>query len=208
MSLAWLWGLVHVRRLWAGALLTVLSVVAAMAWFDASYSLRVAAGPARGVGSAELFPVVLAALLPAVCLPDFDARERMAGMRARMVHSLLSLMMLAIPLAVFAAWYLTVRWQVPSQRLPPVPDFFGNLLAAAVFGLVACLVVGRFAGPVTTLTAYAVGVALQQAFPQALLSMQFSTGVSWHTNWWLTAGLLLLAGAMDFGWHSTPLPDR
>lgn len=203
----WFWGLFHVRRLWLGLLLTGVSVAGTATWYDVGFSFRVTTSPPRGVGSPELFATVLAALLPAACLPSFDARERLSVLRARVVHSVVSAALLAGPLLVFAAWYLSVRWHAPSQRLPPADSFLGNVAAAASIGLLSCLLLGRFLGPVVTLVAYYAAVVYQQAFPSALLSTQSSTGVVWYTNWWLTAILVAGALAVDFLRHSVPFRD-
>jgi hypothetical protein len=198
-------GLWHVRRLWVAPVLTTAMVAAAWQFYDIGFRVQpVVEEVVRAVGAPEVFGALTAALLPALCLPTFNGRERLAGRGARWTHTTVSAVLLLAPLLVLYAWYQSVRWHVPSQALPPVHHFAGNFLLMASWGLLAALCVGPRLGPVTTVVAYAGLVMAQQAWPGSPIATQFSVGKHWATNWWLTAGCCLFALTVDHLLRSVP----
>ncbi|AYY13762.1 hypothetical protein EF847_14735 [Actinobacteria bacterium YIM 96077] len=180
-------------------------IISAWLFYDISVRVQPAIGRlARGVGTPELLGASLAALLPAVCVPAFDAREKAATLTARITHTFISATFLIAPLLVIHAWYQSVRFHVPSQTLPPAWDLAGNVLLAGSIGVVSTLIVGPRVGPLVTLLAYSGFVVAQQAWPESVLTKHFSTGKDWTTNWWLTAGICVCAIALDYLLCSVP----
>lgn len=199
-------GLWHVRHLWTAPLVTLSMAAAAWVYYD---DINVRVQPvihelARNVGAPEFFAAVAAALLPPLCVPTYNGRERLAGPRSRRTHTLVSALLLIAPSVVFYAWYQSVRWHVPTYALPAAYWFTGNLLLMASLGLLSTLLAGQRLGPVLSLSLYAGFVVGQQAWPGSVLATQFSTAVRWTTNWWLTAAVCLVALAVDQRLRSVP----
>jgi hypothetical protein len=193
----WVPGLIRVRRLALGCSLTVSLAIAGWVLYDIRIALQTDMHePVRFVAAPELFAVVLAALLPAICVPQFDGRELMAVSRSRRLHTLVSASLLLHPLVILVTWYLSVRFHAPTQALPAVHHFAGNLLLAASVGLVLTLALGTRLGPPVTLLAYLGFLLLQQSWPSSVLATHFSTATRWRTDWWLIAAILGAAVAI------------
>jgi hypothetical protein len=201
----WMPGLVRVRRLTLGSSLTALLAVAGWVLYDVRIAVQIQMHEVvRFVAAPELFGVVLAAVLPAVCIPQFNARERIATTRARRTHTLVSATLLLHPLVVFITWYKSVQFHAPTQILPPAHHFAGNMLLAAALGLVLSMALGVRLGPPATLLAYLAFLVIQQSWPASVLGRHFSTATDWRTDWWLVA--VIVGAAVAITHHSASNP--
>jgi hypothetical protein len=160
--------------------------------------------PVRGVGIAEIVGVALASVLPAITIPRFDGRELTATMSARLGHLAFSAVTLAAPLAVLPIWYWTIIVGHPSSKLPPVHGLIGNITAFSCLGAILCLALGPLICAVATPVLFSGFVVAQQALPGSFLTTEFAAGRSWHTNYWITATMVLLTLTLSWRMRSNP----
>ena len=198
-------GLVHVRHLGAALVMVIPLLIATWYFYDIVAMVQVDVHQlARFVGAPELFGAVVAALAPAVCVPAFDARERMAVNSARRLHTLVSAGIVLAPLLVLFMWYAAIRVEAPLQVLPPLHDFAGNFVLMGCVGLGSKLAFGTRWGPPATLAACYGLLGLQQLWPASLLATAFSTATRWNTNWSVAAAVYGTTVALDYMLSSVP----
>lgn len=179
--------------------------LATWTFFDIAARVQVDVGqPVRYVGTAELFAAIVAALLPAICVPTFNARERMAVTAARRTHTSISAALALAPLLVLGVWYLSVRVHAPLQDLPPLHEFTGNFVLIGALGLASTLALGPRLGPPATLAACYALAGLQQVWPDSVLATAFSTATRWNTTWWMVAAVYGAAITADYLLRSVP----
>lgn len=164
--------------------------------------------PPRGVGTPEIVAVALASVLPAITTPRFDGRELTACLSARLGHLAYSTATLAAPLAVLPTWYWTITATHPGDQLPPLAGLIGNVVAFSCIGAVLCLVFGPLVSAAATPALFAGFVVAQQALPDSVLTTEFATGRSWHTNYWITITMALLTLALSWRMRGVPWPNR
>ncbi|MFY1686326.1 hypothetical protein [Plantactinospora sp. WMMB782] len=164
--------------------------------------------PARGVGTPEIVAVALASVLPAITVPRFDSRELTAGLSARIGHLAYSGATLAAPLTVLPTWYWVIGLSHPEEEFPPLHGLIGNVVVFACLGAILCLTLGPLASVVVTPALFAGFVVAQHAAPNSLLTDEFATGRSWHTNYLVTVAMVLLTLALGWRLHAIPRPNR
>ncbi|MBX7266939.1 hypothetical protein KIF24_13475 [Micromonospora sp. Llam7] len=164
--------------------------------------------PPRGVGTPEIVAVALASVLPAITIPQFHGREFTARLSARLGHMAYSVATLAAPLAVLPAWYLAIILRHPGEQFPPLHGLIGNVAAFSCIGAILCLALGPLASAVVTPALFAGFVVAQHAVPNSVLTDEFATGRSWHTNYWVTTAIALLTLALTWHLRGIPRPDR
>lgn len=164
--------------------------------------------PPRGVGTPEIVAVALASVLPAITIPRFDARELTAGRSARLGHLAFSTVTLGAPLAVLPTWAWAVTLSQPDERLPPLQGLIGNIVAFSCVGAVLCLALGPMGSAAATPALFAGFVLAQHALPDSVLTSEFATGRSWHTNYWITIGMVLLTLVLSWWMRGIPWPHR
>ena len=202
-------GLWHVR----GGLLAATVLVAALLFTVVFPELviRVSAVfdlPPRGVGTPEIVAVALASVLPAITNPRFDGRELTACLSARLGHLASSTVTLAAPLAVLPVWYWAVSTSQPDERLPPLHGLIGNVATFSCIAAILCLALGPLLSAAATPALFAGFVVAQQALPDSVLTSEFATGRSWHTNYWITIAMALLTLALSWRMRGIPWPNR
>lgn len=202
-------GLWHVR----GGPLAV-TVVAVALLFTVAFpelSLQVSAVfdlQARGVGTPEIVAVALASVLPAITVPRFDGRELTAHLSARLGHLAYSAVTLAAPLAVLPIWFWTITTSHPDDQFPPLHGLIGNVATFSCIGTILCLTLGPMVSAAATPALFAGFVLAQHALPNSVLTNEFATGRSWHTNYWITTAMVLLTLALSWRLRGIPWPDR
>ncbi len=164
--------------------------------------------PSRGLGTPEIIAVALASLLPAITIPRFDGRELTATMPARLGHFVFSTVTLAAPLAVLPIWYWTIIVAHPGSKLPPAHGLIGNITAYSCIGAILCLTLGPLICAVATPILFAGFLTAQQALPGSILATEFSTGRSWHTNYWITTAMVLLTLTLSWRMRGIPWLNR
>lgn len=164
--------------------------------------------PPRGVGTPEIVAVALASVLPAITTPRFDGRELTARRSARLGHLAYSTVTLAAPLAVLPIWYWTITASHPDEQFPPLHGLIGNVAAFSCIGAILCLALGPLVSAAATPALFAGFVATQHALPSSVLTSEFATGRSWHTNYWITAAMALLTLALSWRVRGIPFPNR
>ncbi|MEE6306312.1 hypothetical protein V1634_05635 [Plantactinospora veratri] len=164
--------------------------------------------PPRGVGTPEIVAVALASVLPAITVPRFDGHELTARPSARLGHLAYSVATLAAPLAVLPIWYWTITASHPDDQFPPLHGLIGNVAVFSCIGAILCLALGPLASTVVTPALFAGFVVAQHAVPNSVLTNEFATGRSWHTNYWVTTAMALLTLALSWRLRGIPWPDR
>lgn len=202
-------GLWHVRGGPLAAIVTVTALLFTAVFPELSIPVSVVFDlPPRGVGTPEIVAMMLSAVLPAITVPRFDGREITARTPARLVHLAYSAVMLAAPLAVLPIWYQAITALHPGERFPPLQGLIGNVAAVSCAGAILCLTLGPLASTVVTPALFAAFVVAQHALPASVLTEQFATGRSWHTNYWITTAMVLLALALSWHLRAIPWPHR
>ncbi|GIG92011.1 hypothetical protein [Plantactinospora endophytica] len=138
----------------------------------------------------------------------FDGRELTARPSARLGHLAYSMATLAAPVAVLTIWYWTITAAHPDEQFPPLQGLIGNVAAFSCVGTMLCLALGPLASAVVTPALFAGFVVAQHAVPHSVLTDEFATGRSWHTNYWITITLALLTLALSWRLRGIPWPDR
>ncbi|WP_349880561.1 hypothetical protein ABIH81_13480 [Micromonospora sp. HUAS YX12] len=202
-------GLWHARGGPLASTVIVVALVIAAAFPELSLSVSTVFDlPPRGVGTPELVTIALASVLPAITTPRFDGRELTARRSARLGHLTYSTIMLAAPLAVLPVWHWVITIRHPDTQFPPLHGLIGNVVVFTSTGAILCLILGPLVATVATPSLFALLVVAQQALPESLLSKIFSTGRSWHTNYWITTTVALLALVLSWRLRAVPWPNR
>ncbi|MGI5213806.1 hypothetical protein [Plantactinospora sp. CA-290183] len=202
-------GLWHVR---SGPLAATVFVVALL--FTVVFpelSIQVSAVfdlPSRGIGTPEIVAVALASVLPAITVPRFDGRELTARLSARLGHLAYSAVILAAPLAVLPIWFWTITASHPDEQFPPLHGLIGNVATFSCIGTILCLALGPLVSAAATPALFAGFVVTQHALPNSVLTNEFATGRSWHTNYWITTTMTLLTLALSWRLRGIPWPNR
>ncbi|MEV0328604.1 hypothetical protein AB0H63_19470 [Micromonospora echinospora] len=202
-------GLWHARGGPLASIVIVVALVITAVFPESSLSVSMVFDlPPRGVGTPELVATALGSVLPAITTPRFDGRELTAHRSARLGHLAYSTVVLAAPLAVLPVWYWVITARHPDTQFPPLHGLIGNVVVFACTGTVLCLVVGPLVAVVATPSLFAIFVVGQQALPESLLVRIFSTGRSWHTNYWITAAAALLTLVLSWRLRAVPWSER
>lgn len=164
--------------------------------------------PPRGVGTPEIVAVALASVLPAITTPQFDGRELASRLSARLGHLAYSTGTLAAPLAVLPIWYWTITARHPDDQFPPLHGLIGNAAAFSCIGAILCLTLGPLASATATPALFAGFVVAQHALPNSVLTNEFATGRSWHTNYWITVAMALVTLALSWRTRGIPWPNH
>jgi hypothetical protein len=164
--------------------------------------------PPRGVGTPEIAAVALASVLPAITTPRFHGRELTAGHSARLGHLAYSTLTLAAPLAILPAWYLTLIARRPDEQFPPLHGLIGNVAAFSCIAAILCLALGPLVSAAATPALFAGFLVAQHALPNSVLTNEFATGRSWHTNYWITIAMALLTLTLSWRMRGIPWPHR
>jgi hypothetical protein len=164
--------------------------------------------PPRGVGTPEIVAVALASVFPAITIPRFDGCELTARLSARLGHLAYSVATLAAPLAVLPTWYWTITASHPDDQFPPLQGLIGNVATFSCIGAILCLALGPLASAAATPALFAGFVVAQHAVPNSVLTDEFATGRSWHTNYWVTTAMALLTLALSWRLRGIPWPNR
>ena len=186
-------GLWHVRGGPLALTVTVFALLFTVLFPELSLPVSVVFDlPPRGVGTPEIVAVALASVLPAITVPQFHGRELSARVSARLGQLAYSVATLAAPLAILPTWYLTITLRHPDDQFPPLHELIGNVAAFSCIGAILCLALGPVASAVVTPALFAGFVVAQHAVPNSVLTEEFATGRSWHTNYWVTTAIALL----------------
>lgn len=198
-------GILHVR---SGPLALAVLVIALLftgAFPELSIPVSVVFDqPPRGVGTPEIVALALASILPALTVPSFDGRELMAGRSARLGNLAYSAATLTAPLLVLPTWYWRIQAVHPDVSFPPLHGLIGNVFVFSCAGAILCLTLGPLLSAAATPTLFAGFVVVQQAAPHSFLAVEFATGLSWYTNYWITTALVLLT--LGLTWHMRAVP--
>lgn len=202
-------GLWYIRRGPAMLMLVVLTL--AFVWFFPEMSIPVSVDPERpprGIGAPEICSIALASALPALTVPLFDGRELLSGLAARTTHAIYSLVIVALPLAVFPVWVTRIRALQPLADLPPSWGLAATPLVFSCVAMTACLLLGRAWSVVVPVVAFAALTVGQHLHPDSPLTAWFASGRHWHTAWWVWIGATIGAGVVIWRTRSIPWPDR
>jgi hypothetical protein len=202
-------GLWHVRGGPLAVTVTAVALLFAAVFPDLNLSVSVVFDlPPRGVGTPEIVAVALAGVLPAITVPRFDGRELTAGVPARLGHLAYSGATLAAPLAVLPVWYWAIIASHPDEQLPPLSGLIGNVAVFSCLSAILCLALGPLASAAVTPALFAGFVVVQHVVPHSVLTEEFATGRSWHTNYWIVIAMALLTLALSWRLRGIPWPDR
>lgn len=198
-------GLCHVRGVPAAALLV--AVVLAFVVYQPDIFISVSAvygQPDRALGTLELAAMVLASILPALTAPSFDGRERLVFGTPRVVHTVVTITIFAVPLLILPIWEWRVRLD-PQAELPPAIGFAGNLILFSAIGMIVLLFAGRVASVVVTPLLSIGFIVSQQVWPGTIFTTWFAhPDLGWHTNWIVASCLTALVAALAWTQGSVP----
>jgi hypothetical protein len=128
--------------------------------------------------------------------------------RSRLLRLAYSTATLAAPLAVLPVWYWTITATHPDDPFPPLHGLIGNVAAFSCIAAILCLALGPLVSAAATPALFAGFVVAQQALPDSVLTSEFATGRSWHTNYWITIAMALLTLALSWRMRGIPWPNR